>query len=489
MVALVVTIVILLILTGVSLNLVFGEQGLIRKANEARANYTNASIEEQEMLDRLYAEMAGYLRESTSTDPEDDSGIQIEFYIEGTPIAPVLPTGFSRITDITSEYVITDGTNEFVWVPVDKNQMLHLNITADENITAIYIYGPDTTDFMSNPGVGNIIYYNVDFSSQQNKKIFTANDICPSYNGLYMVIVETENGGQEIKTLNVTSLLTQNILNSAQVSDYLAENHSGKSFEAATHEIVTEHGGSLHQAAKQLLDYMRYPFTGIDYADYIDDYNNQDIMDYYMSVYDNGGFYIGRYEAGIDFEVSENPRISGNSSSTVEQIIATSGVPVCGQEYGSPAMYTYNYVSQPQAKALAESMYSGQDFYCSLPIGAAWDRVLGWIEETEARTSSQIYKNSSTWGNYSDNANSDGTLQIPGIQATWSAKSIYDLAGNVAEWTLEGYSENANYAVHRGGSYDMPGIDNAHERGGGDNSVTEDYIGFRPAIYLPLSEE
>ncbi len=50
LVALVVTIVVLLILAGISLSLILGNYGVITKANEGRANYANASVEEQEML-------------------------------------------------------------------------------------------------------------------------------------------------------------------------------------------------------------------------------------------------------------------------------------------------------------------------------------------------------------------------------------------------------------------------------------------------------
>ena len=53
LVALVVTIVILLILAGVSLNLVLGNQGLVTKANEGRTNYFNASEEELALLNNL----------------------------------------------------------------------------------------------------------------------------------------------------------------------------------------------------------------------------------------------------------------------------------------------------------------------------------------------------------------------------------------------------------------------------------------------------
>ena len=50
LVALVVTIVILLILAGISLSLVLGQQGLITKANQGRTNWANASAEEREIL-------------------------------------------------------------------------------------------------------------------------------------------------------------------------------------------------------------------------------------------------------------------------------------------------------------------------------------------------------------------------------------------------------------------------------------------------------
>lgn len=51
LVALVVTIVILLILAGVSLNLVLGNNGIIKKSEKAREKYSNASLNEQEQLD------------------------------------------------------------------------------------------------------------------------------------------------------------------------------------------------------------------------------------------------------------------------------------------------------------------------------------------------------------------------------------------------------------------------------------------------------
>lgn len=50
LVALVVTIVVLLILAGVSLSLVLGNQGIVTRANEGKTNYTNAAAEESKQL-------------------------------------------------------------------------------------------------------------------------------------------------------------------------------------------------------------------------------------------------------------------------------------------------------------------------------------------------------------------------------------------------------------------------------------------------------
>lgn len=53
LVALVVTIVVLLILAGISLSLVIGQNGITTKAQEGAKNYTNAAAEEKENLEAL----------------------------------------------------------------------------------------------------------------------------------------------------------------------------------------------------------------------------------------------------------------------------------------------------------------------------------------------------------------------------------------------------------------------------------------------------
>lgn len=50
LVALVVTVVVLLILAGITLTLVLGQNGIVTKTNAAKTNYTNAQAQETEEL-------------------------------------------------------------------------------------------------------------------------------------------------------------------------------------------------------------------------------------------------------------------------------------------------------------------------------------------------------------------------------------------------------------------------------------------------------
>lgn len=68
LISLVVTIIILIILAGVSINLILGQNGIINKAKEAKENMEFAQIEEQKQLNTLYDQMVGQSSGSISND-------------------------------------------------------------------------------------------------------------------------------------------------------------------------------------------------------------------------------------------------------------------------------------------------------------------------------------------------------------------------------------------------------------------------------------
>lgn len=66
LVALVVTIIVLIILAGVSINLIIGDNGIITIAKKARENTELARIEEETSLNELYSQISSADNESTS---------------------------------------------------------------------------------------------------------------------------------------------------------------------------------------------------------------------------------------------------------------------------------------------------------------------------------------------------------------------------------------------------------------------------------------
>ena len=129
-------------------------------------------------------------------------------------------------------------------------------------------------------------------------------------------------------------------------------------------------------------------------------------------------------------------------------------------------------------------MYASGEFTSSLLTGSAWDRTLGWLEETEAVSSIEIVGDSKNWGNYSDDEfeNSEG-LQNTGSIPQTEKNHIFDLAGNVDEWTTEAFSSDDR--VNRGGNYNNTSPNNpCSNRNNNSPDNTNSNIGFRLALIL-----
>ena len=174
-----------------------------------------------------------------------------------------------------------------------------------------------------------------------------------------------------------------------------------------------------------------------------------------------GGFYIGRYEAGIP----------EGDTSTSNKI----GIPV--SQKGATVWTDITYTN---SKASAESMISNKYVQTGLITGTAWDTICHWIKSDDE------LKDSRTYGNYNNslapaNENS-GTKRTAGFNENWKTKNIYDLAGNVYEWTSEASS---SFFIFRGGGYVNGGSDNpVSYRSRSNGSNTNDFIGFRPRLYI-----
>ena len=130
--------------------------------------------------------------------------------------------------------------------------------------------------------------------------------------------------------------------------------------------------------------------------------------------------------------------------------------------------------------------------------------------ETKGTSQADLKRNSTSWGNYSNNvwnitnenskylsngsgwtsgaygrkSSSAGILLSTVVSDTFSKQGIYDIAGNVLEWTLEYTSGSSGPCAGRGGGYSGNGSSSpAAYRG--DRSTTSYYVGvgFRVSLY------
>ena len=377
LVALVVTIVVLLILAGVSINLVLGNNGIIAKAQEAKTKQAEASKNDLKGINSLIEQMESTLNGSGNegkTEPETE------------PYLPSDDFHYDTSTSVDTGLVIKDASgNEYVWVVV-----------------------PRTTAVYATTGLGKTTFTDADYTSiETDLKNYTSTYVTTSgYSDTYAA--DTDNVGW------------------------------------LTSDEYTELKNSMLK-----------------------------------SVYENGGFYVGRYEAGIIENRTSKSATNSDGKYTIE------GMPTPVTKADA---YPYRYVTRTQAQNLASNVNSGTKTSI-LMFGVQWDLVLAFMRKDTAKitSTSVLTENSTTIGNYCDNlwtiknANAqyseDGgdtfkacpnpfkkesyssILLTTGADSSFSVQNIYDVAGNVWEWILENTSSTDLPCASRGGCFSSTGSD------------------------------
>ena len=397
LIALVVTIIVLLILAGISIAMLTGQNGILNRAAEAKEKTRVAQEDESQKLQ-------GYEDTINQYAPSSNGGNTEGGLPTGTGTTPYLPNStFSKKEgDLATGLVIKDNNdNEYVWVEV-----------------------PTT------------IYYNTTYNNNEARKPSDSEDYT-----------------------NIEACLK------SYTKDYSNSNYSD-----TNSEFTKQYQAML------------------------------------KSVYTNGGFWIGRYEAGLE---GDTPRTSYTEISASDKAVI------------KPNMYPYNYVKRDEAQTLAQKMDYG-DCKGSLIFGIQWDLVLKYIETKEPDQKTNLISDSTTIGNYynseftlnrgkfaqngalskwynfnsdeksnlveksqkkEQSSNSNAILLTTGATAATNLQNIYDIAGNVWEWTLE-FCNASNPCVRRGGRYSIRGSSGpAKERGNNITSDCNDYIGFRVGLW------
>ena len=187
------------------------------------------------------------------------------------------------------------------------------------------------------------------------------------------------------------------------------------------------------------------------------------------SVEKYGGFYIGRYETG-DLSKEEAVVRKGNT------------------DIGSQRWYTM----YKKCKTLSNN---NNNVVTGMAWGNQFDRTLMWLIESGAKTKEEISSNSTSWANYGNatfeytnssgsvvTKNSGSYVRIPAGSTDYTkVNNIYDLAGNVYDWTMEAYSSDGR--VMRGGYYGNNSY-TARYRSSNNPTNSISYCGCRSALYI-----
>ena len=297
LVALVVTIVVLLILAGVSINLVLGDNGIVKKAQDAKTKSAEASENDLKGMNSLVSEMEGALAGNGSTGSGSGnggaggSGTDTKIPAEATAeTAPYFPdnTFTKKEGTIDTGLVIQDASgNEYVWVVVPKS-----------------------------------LYNNTAYNSNNAKKPSSSTDYA-----------------------NIEYCLHQ----------YTATYRNGTSYSDVYCPDDKNVGWFENETA----------------------YNNlKNSM--LKSVYEYGGFYVGRYEAGIAENRTSKSATNSDGKYTIE------GMPT---PLSKADAYPYTYVTRTQAQNLANNVNSGSRT-SSLMFGVQWDLVLAFMSKDTAKITS-----------------------------------------------------------------------------------------------------
>lgn len=154
------------------------------------------------------------------------------------------------------------------------------------------------------------------------------------------------------------------------------------------------------------------------------------------SVQKYGGFYIARYEAGIGNTTSSSTTNEEMKKDLTRKPVSKKGVGV------------WNFITRANAIIVSKNMISEEETGAksTLITGEAWDTTLKWLTLVD----SSYYKYALNKGNYT------GTIRETGY---YKKNNIYDMAGNIEEWTTENATVGTTkYVVARGGRYNNKSV-------------------------------
>ena len=418
LIALIITIIIMLILVAVTIDVAIDGK-LFDTAKDAVEQTNNKVGEEQNRVDELMGEL-----ENVYTPPDG-----------GDPPETIQP---GEKADTTTEYEDTNGDKAVI--PGDFTiSGLPEESTIEDGLVIYLIPDGETVDWTNPTEVANAQttydqFVWIPISHEQINNMY----ICQAKTG--------DNGNCNIEVVNGEAKCTTH--NSTLMAGRLYATDYGEIFEQGYTEVYTPNtglrepdivtgnntgDGTFYDGSSTYLTQLSSILgtTGYDTASNFKQSLQQEYNEVVKSVYENQGFYIGRYET--------SGMVDDNTNATVKSVAETNT--------GISGVTWYRMYAQQKKYTENNGLTSVKS---TMIQGAAYDQVMKFVENGE-RPDGQPY-NIKTAGNVGHNLSSP--YQTAGLNYSSSVsyndkvKNIYDLEGNVLTWTTE--ASSSNYRVFRG---------------------------------------
>ena len=537
LIALVVTIIVLLIMAGVSVSMLTGQNGILTNAAKAKEN-TEAASDLEFLQTKAYEAVTNYY-------VKGQTGSENEYILEELGKVSGVETSVSQGTvkyngktyDISE---IIGNTSE--QKAIEKEEGLK-QVTAATATDAADKEILSSKDSDGNAKVRMIIV-------EENTDNTTIKAVIPS--GFYYVTGKPSTG------LVISDKFDDDDNNSKGGNQFVWVPCNGGKATYKAHTYATANVNDLGESTADTGNGGWKTYYYRNYSDWQDNAGEATVTSAKAnSVATYGGFYVARFEAGEPtnasfyndkdgstyWQIHYNEDASINygdntnkpdASKTYKDTYKTKNVTEQDGKKLLPVSKkntpSWNYISQTNSKTVSENMYGESKTIKSYLIdGTAWDTITQWVSDSTKKS----VTDSTAWGNYY-NANytlkglyarhqgrtakdnvwrwfpayvyNNGSytkgseytevatgVTVEGDPTRNSACNIYDMAGNMWEWTTETGKHDSkatdatNYAVLRGGSFSDSGSNYPVSYRNGRNTVSDSYdihIGFRVVLYI-----
>ena len=413
LIALVVTIIVLLILAGVSIAMLTVQNGILTQAQKAKTTTEDKSAEEKIKL----AVMAARAQSEGALDA-DKLVTEITNNYGGT--ATKTGTGFPVNTTVDGKSFTVDG-NGNVTSTGSGNGSTERKLLSEITVN-------ETANTQAKDNLGNPITIPAGFEV-----------VNPTDNVTDGIIIKdkthTATAGSEFVWIPVGTIKTDNNggTKPIKLSRYTFDETTG---------APTDQGDAAINEGNYNFQELASSDKGNTVA--------KDIEAFKEKANASHGYYLARYEA----RDKDTTTARTSYTSDTNQVVCT------------PDNYVYNYVTQIQAADLSRKMYKDSNFESDLVNSYAWDTAIVFLQTfgDNNNYANKASVNSSLASTGTNNSTTKDTIC-----------NIYDMASNCFEWSTETCSSSSGPCVTRGGTY-FASTGNTSRRGGpGYSSVSDSF--------------